>query len=56
MWQIKELSVTLQHLILLLGLLEYEKFENFGDSNGKFGDLPTELLSGECGTPPPMPL
>ena len=34
MYQINELSVT----------LEYKKVKIFANKNGKFGDLPTELL------------
>ena len=53
MYQINELSVTPQHLILLLRFQECKKVKNFANRNGKFGDLLTELLSG--GVTPPAP-
>ena len=46
MYQMNELSVTLQHLILLLRFLRYKKVKEIAERNGKFGDLPTKPLSG----------
>ena len=37
---INDLSVTSQHLILLLLLHKYKKVKNFADRNGEFDDLP----------------
>ena len=42
-----------QHLLHLPRFLECKKVETFADRSGKFGELPTDLLSG--GVTPPHP-